>query len=34
LKTGGKLTVDAAAGRPIMVFRDGEAARKKMKTAQ
>ena len=29
-KAGGKLTVDAAAGRPIMVFRDGDAARKKM----
>lgn len=30
----GKLTVDAPAGRPIMVFRDGAAARKKMEVAQ
>jgi hypothetical protein len=29
-KEGGKLTVDATPGRPILVFRDGAAARKKM----
>jgi Endo-alpha-N-acetylgalactosaminidase len=29
-KAGGKLTVEAPANRPIMVFRDGAAARKKM----
>jgi hypothetical protein len=30
LKEGGKLTVDSTAGRPILVFRDGAAAQKKM----
>ncbi len=33
-RTGGKLTVDAPAGRPILVFRDGDAARKKMAVAR
>jgi hypothetical protein len=28
-KNGGKLTVDAPTGRPILVFRDGDAARKR-----
>jgi len=28
--SGGKLTIEAPAGRPIMVFRDGQAARKKL----
>jgi len=29
-KIGGKLTVDATPARPIIVFRDGDAARTKM----
>ena len=29
-KSGGKLMVEAPAGRPIMIFRDGPAARKKL----
>lgn len=32
-RSGGRLTVEAPAGRPIMVFRDGAAARKKMNVA-
>jgi hypothetical protein len=30
-KTGATMTVEAPAGRPIMIFRDGAAARKKMR---
>jgi len=33
-KAGGKLTVEAPAGRPILVFRDGAAARKKMRVGE
>ena len=33
-KSGGKLTVTTQAGRPVMVFRDGPAARKRMHVGQ
>jgi hypothetical protein len=33
-KTGGTVTVEAPAGRPVMVFRDGAAARKRMHAGQ
>jgi Endo-alpha-N-acetylgalactosaminidase len=32
--SGGRLTVDATAGRPILIFRDGAAARKKLLSAR
>jgi hypothetical protein len=32
--SGGRLTVEAVAGRPILVFRDGAAARKKLLSAR
>jgi hypothetical protein len=34
INRGGRLTVDATAGRPILVFRDSAAARKKMAAAR
>lgn len=33
-KSGGRITVEAPAGRPIMIFRDGAAARKRMGVGQ